>query len=1119
MEPDFQRILEALPGQVLVLAPDGPRFTILAASDAYLRATLTERSEIIGRGVCEVFPDDPETEAVDEARTSFQRVVDERRPDAMGIHRHDVRRPEAERGGFEKRYLRPLSSPVLGDDGRVVCIIHQVDDVTEAVLHGDESAEFRAANLALRESGAALAHEISGHETTMRDLERSRLLLASSLEAQKDTILFSIDHDYRYLYFNKAHSDVMKFAYDADVQIGACVLDYISDEGDRVAAKQNYDRALAGESHTNVRVFGDVERAYYESFFNPILDDSGAIIGATGLARDITARKRAEEQLAQMTRLYATLSQVNQTIVRVKQPEELYPAICDLAVDYGEFTLAWIGLVDEGSGDVRPVAANGVDITNWPFETVNIRRGVTKNGLVATAIRSREPAITGDGQSDQKMRSVLGRLEGNDYHSIAAIPFGRREETVGVLVLESQRAGLFKEASEVGLLDEMGSDISFALDGMANEADRLRAEQAARESAANYDALFETTLVGIAQCEVIVDEQGLPCDFRYLKINDALERMTGIRKADVLGRTTREILRGFEDSEVDWMGVHGKVALTGEPIAFESYQEHVERYYSVYVYSPRKGQSIAMFNEITEAKRTEDALRESEEDFRTLAEAVPQIVWMTTPDGKNTYFNQQWVDYTGMTLEESYGDGWNIPFHPDDRQRAWDAWQRATQDDAVYSVECRLRRADGAYRWWLIRGAPLRDENGTILKWFGTCTDIEEIKQTEHDLQQSQALLQAAMDRSQAGIAIADAPDGRLRYVNQAGLFIRGGSEAEVVDQVDAASYVASWRILHHDGTPYAPDEVPLARAVLYGETSEAEFIICRDDHENRIVLARAAPIHDDEGVVTAGVVVFHDITERKQAEDEVRRLNAELEQRVVARTAQLEATNRELEAFAYSVSHDLRAPLRAIDGFSAMVAEDAAEHLTAADVEHLQRVRNAAQRMGLLIDDLLGLSRTARKDLTVTSVDLTGLAEEVSAELRREQPEREVDLVIAPHLRADADPALLRMILVNLLDNAWKFTSKHETARVEVGAREVDGECVFFVRDDGAGFDTRHARKLFGAFERMHSPGEFEGTGIGLATVQRLVTRHGGRIWAEAEVEKGATFYFTLPGNGTAPA
>jgi len=705
-----------------------------------------------------------------------------------------------------------------------------------------------------------------------------------------------------------------------------------------------------------------------------------------------------------------------------------------------------------------------------------------------------------------------GRLP--DYQTVAADREAAVANSERVLAGERVVAGAFSgdegrrryfDIVHTPLTDDAGAVVGIV----------VRAQDVNRSygSDRRYGLLFENSLEGFAYCRMLYDDEGLPVDWVYLAANPAFERLTGL--TDVVGKRATEVLPTIKTEAPGLLELYGTVARTGEPAEFDVDFKPLGTWLHLKVTRPEAEHFVAVFDDRTESRRAEAQLRASEEKFRALAEAVPQIVWMTGPDGKNTYFNQQWVDYTGMTLEESYGDGWNIPFHPDDRQRAWDAWQRATQDVAPYSLECRLRRADGAYRWWLVRGAPLRDESGTILKWFGTCTDIEDIKRGEQELQQSRALLQAAMDRSQAGIAIADAPDGRLRYVNQAGLFIGGGSEAELVDQVDAARYVESWHILHHDGTPYAPDEVPLARAVLYGETAEAEFIIRRDDHEDRTVLARAAPIRDAEDVVTAGVVVFHDITERKQAEDEVRRLNAELEQRVVSRTAQLEATNRELEAFAYSVSHDLRAPLRAIDGFSAMVAEDAAEHLTAADVEHLQRVRNAAQRMGLLIDDLLGLSQTARQDLTVASVDLSGLAEEVFAELRREQPEREVDVVIAPHLRADADPTLLRMILVNLLGNAWKFTSKHETARIEVGVGEADGECIFFVRDDGVGFDTRHARNLFGAFQRAHSPGEFEGTGIGLATVQRLVTRHGGRVWAEAEVEKGATFYFTLSGDG----
>src|SRR5665647_788786 len=258
--------------------------------------------------------------------------------------------------------------------------------------------------------------------------------------------------------------------------------------------------------------------------------------------------------------------------------------------------------------------------------------------------------------------------------------------------------------------------------------------------------------------------------------------------------------------------------------------------------------------------------------------------------------------------------------------------------------------------------------------------------------------------------------------------------------------------------------------------------------------------------------VTFTDVDAQVTIAHEILRLNEVLEERVLARTAELGAANKELEAFVYSASHDLRAPLRAIDGFSQMVIEDTVGRLDAADEEHLQHVRAAAQRMGVLIDDLLALSRSARQDLLRKSVDLSAMAASVIADLRSAAPGRRVEAVVQPDLVVDADTTLLEVILVNLLGNAWKFTSRHETARIEVGVTDTDGERAFFVRDDGAGFDMHEAEHLFGAFQRFHTADQFEGDGIGLATVQRLVARHGGRVWAGAEVEKGAMFYFTLP-------
>jgi light-regulated signal transduction histidine kinase (bacteriophytochrome) len=253
------------------------------------------------------------------------------------------------------------------------------------------------------------------------------------------------------------------------------------------------------------------------------------------------------------------------------------------------------------------------------------------------------------------------------------------------------------------------------------------------------------------------------------------------------------------------------------------------------------------------------------------------------------------------------------------------------------------------------------------------------------------------------------------------------------------------------------------------------------------------------------------EIAERMRAEKEVRELNRLLEERVALRTAQLEAANKELEAFSYSVSHDLRAPLRAIDGFSRIIEEDHATRLDKEGKDLFRRMREAADRMGQLITALLDLSKRTRGEMKRVPVDLSLTAKAAAEELAKAQPERKADFVIAEGITVSGDPAMLRAAVENLLENAWKFTGKRETARIEFGVDRRDGNDVYFVRDNGAGFDMAYANKLFGAFQRLHAGSEFPGIGIGLATVQRIIDRHGGRIWAEGEPDKGATFYFTL--------
>jgi hypothetical protein len=265
-------------------------------------------------------------------------------------------------------------------------------------------------------------------------------------------------------------------------------------------------------------------------------------------------------------------------------------------------------------------------------------------------------------------------------------------------------------------------------------------------------------------------------------------------------------------------------------------------------------------------------------------------------------------------------------------------------------------------------------------------------------------------------------------------------------------------------------------------------------------------------GTSTPAVLgVSTDITELKQAEQQIRQLNTDLEERVRLRTAELAAANRELEAFAYSVSHDLRAPLRGIDGWSLALLEDYADTLDAQAQDYLQRVRAEVQRMSRLIDDLLKLSRLSRSGLRLESIDLSAMVESIASRVRQTDPERNAEFVIHPGLHANGDPSLLEAALQNLVENAWKFSGKNPQPRIEVGSEYQNERIAYFVRDNGAGFDMAHAKKLFVPFQRLHNDSDFPGTGIGLATVQRIIRRHGGDIWAEGALGAGAVFFFTL--------
>ena len=637
--------------------------------------------------------------------------------------------------------------------------------------------------------------------------------------------------------------------------------------------------------------------------------------------------------------------------------------------------------------------------------------------------------------------------------------------------------------------------------------DRRQLEEKLHEVEERYRMLFHSMLDGVAYCRMLYDAEGRPDDFVYLSVNPAFERLTGLR--DVEGRRVTEVLPTIKDETPELLVTYATVVETGEAVEFEIEFTPLGMWLHVTAFRPEPGHFAAVFSDVTERVAAEAALRESEDKFKYVFDHSVIGKSLTTPGG-TLRVNHAFAAMLGYEPSELEGCGFDQVTHPDDIGMSREAVDSlASGRAATARFVKRYLRKDGSTVWVDVATSLRSDDDGDPAYFITSAVDITDRVRAEEALRASEARLRRIIDVSPVPLALND-PSGAITYLNRA--FVdEFGYTLEDIPTLErwwpraypepayrrtvARRWAGELERAQRTGAPFAPLEVS----------------VCCGDGTCKTVLASATPLTD--WLEGDHLVVLYDITERKQAEEEVRRLNAELELRVASRTEQLEAANQELEAFAYSVSHDLRAPLRAIDGFSQVVLEDAGGYLTHDDVEHLQRVRAAAQRMAILIDELLGLSRATRQELVRQDVDLSALAEAVAAELREEQPGRSVDVVVTPGLRAPADPELARVVLVNLIGNAWKFTGRHATARIEFGVLPRDDERVFYVRDDGAGFDGAGASNLFGAFQRMHSPGEFEGHGIGLATVQRLVSRHGGCVWAEAAVEEGATFYFTLPG------
>jgi PAS domain S-box-containing protein len=639
--------------------------------------------------------------------------------------------------------------------------------------------------------------------------------------------------------------------------------------------------------------------------------------------------------------------------------------------------------------------------------------------------------------------------------------------------------------------------------------DRVRAEEAVRES----EERNRTTLQSLGDAVIATDGSG-----RIAQMNPVAEALTGWLEAEARGQTLASVFRIV--NEETRAVVESPVALVlrkGQVVGLANHtvliaKDGKERPIADSGAPIRnaKGETtgvVLVFRDQTEERRAGDALRRSEALLRAVIEGTTNLVCVKDQDGKIVIANSAMTRFIGKPESEIIGKC-DLELVAEAKQAA----EIMANDRRIMATGCSEtveETGEGpAGRWdYLFTKSPYHDLDGQVIGVIGIGTDITERKRAEKLVLEQYAILRAILQSTDASVFSLDR---EYRYTTFNGAHAAMMKALYGVD-IQIGASLADYQSVLED---WQAARKNFDRA-LRGEAFVESSLSGEEDRSRRYLEIFHSPIRTGANEIIGVAVYSRDVTECKRAENEIRLLNVNLEQRVRDRTTELEASNNELEAFSYSVSHDLRAPLRAIDGFTRILADEYASQMDTEGKRLCSVVRENAKSMAQLIDDLLAFSRLGRAEMNLSRIDMGAMANAVFHELTTPESRGRIDFQIGNLPPAVADPTLMRQVWMNLLSNAIKFSSQRDRAIIRVSARQSQGETVYAVQDDGAGFEMQYVGKLFGVFQRLHSAREFEGTGVGLALVQRVIRRHGGRVWAEGEPDKGATFYFALQERG----
>lgn len=920
----------------------------------------------------------------------------------------------------------------------------------------------------------------ASEERGRRD-ERHRAVL----EQVRDAVIWVRPADGRIVEANRAAEELWGFP---RAELLARTVHDLRAPEDRGSVGPELDRARAEGVRFRTRHLRRDGSAFpVEVSARPVVLDGEELV--VSVVRDVSESEGALSRMRLLNRLLRTVKAVDEALVAARERPAVLGTACREIVGTGGFEVAWFAAPDD-SGRLVPEARAGRDDGFFEEAGGALPAGAGGRSVASRAFQEGRTVVVDDWRTDPLVAPVreLGLRRGYRSSAVTPVRSGRGPE--GVLGIYSTEPGAFGPDAVV-LLEELARDVGLALDLADAEDRRLRAESSLAESEARYRKLFDENPAPMWVFDVAT--------LRFLAVNEAATALYGFSREEFLGMTLRDI-RPPEDAallESDVLVPRTGIRRSG-PWRHRR-KDGGERMVEIVTYDvvfDGRPARLTLANDVTEKLKAEEKLR-------AFFESGISGAIFADVHGNVFAANDEFLRIVGYSRDD-LGSGrlrWTEITPPEWLPRDAAGIAEAKERGVCTPYEKEYVRKDGTRVPVLVGYALVgeaRDESVAFV------LDLTARMEAEARLEETTRLLRAVVDGAPVPIFTLDSA-GVVTSWNPAAERVFGWTAEEAVGRtlpIVPPSAEAQFRGF--------VAEV----AVAGGSFSGREVRRLRKDGTLIDVSIAAAPLRGPSGEVRGLAAVLSDVSARVRAEEEIRRLNAGLEERVERRTEELVAKTKELEGFAYSISHDLRAPLRAIDGFSRLVEEEHAAGLDEEGRRLLGVVRANARRMGQLIDDLLAFSRAGRHELRRSRVDVGALVSAVLEEVLPAEERPRSDVVVGDLPHALADPALLRQVFVNLLSNAVKFSATRPRRRLEVSGRRENGRASFTVEDNGVGFDMRYAGKLFGVFQRLHGR-EFEGTGVGLALAERIVSRHGGAIEAWSEVGRGARFTVSLPDEG----